>query len=84
MTIEPYNYNDVPSGRTDTLTQALDRCERLEKQLKIATEKLKTTINLACPYGKSLNDMFDSMKTIQKECGIALQQIKDLENEKTI
>ena len=41
MTIEPYNYNDVPSGRTDTLTQALDRCERLEKQLKIAVEALE-------------------------------------------
>lgn len=84
MTIEPYNYNDVPSGRTDTLTQALDRCERLEKQLKITTEALKTAINLACPYGLSLNDMFDNMKTIQKKCGIALQQTKDLEDEKTI
>lgn len=51
----------------------------LEKQLKIAIEELKTAINLACPYGKSLNDMFDSMKTIQKKCGIALQQIKELE-----
>lgn len=36
MTIEPYNYNDEPSGRSETLVQALDRCERLEKQLKIA------------------------------------------------
>lgn len=36
MTIEPYNYNDEPSGRTETLVQALERCERLEKQLKIA------------------------------------------------
>lgn len=32
MTIEPYNYNDEPSGRSETLVQALDRCERLEKQ----------------------------------------------------
>lgn len=36
MTIEPYNYNDEPSGRTDTLIQALEKIERLEKQLKIA------------------------------------------------
>ena len=33
MTIEPYNYNDEPSGRSETLVQALERCERLEKQL---------------------------------------------------
>lgn len=36
MTIEPYNYNDELSGRSETLTQALDKCERLEKQLEIA------------------------------------------------
>ena len=41
MTIERYNYNDEPSGRTETLVQALDRCERLEKQLKIAVEALE-------------------------------------------
>lgn len=35
MTIERYNYNDEPSGRSETLVQALDRCERLEKKLKI-------------------------------------------------
>lgn len=36
MTIERYNYNDEPSGRSETLVHALERCERLEKQLKIA------------------------------------------------
>jgi len=41
MTIEPYNYNDEPSGRTDTLIQALEKIERLEKQLEIAVEALK-------------------------------------------
>lgn len=41
MTIEPYNYNDEPSGRTDTLVQALERCERLEKQLAMAETILK-------------------------------------------
>ena len=39
--IEPYNYNDEPSGRSETLVQALDKCERLEKQLKIAVEALE-------------------------------------------
>lgn len=39
--IEPYNYNDEPSGRVDTLAIALDKCERLEKQLKIAVEALE-------------------------------------------
>jgi hypothetical protein len=38
--IEPYNYNDEPSGRTDTLIQALDKIERLEKQLKIVKKYL--------------------------------------------
>lgn len=41
MTIESYNYNDEPSDRADTLAMALDKCERLEKQLKIAVEALK-------------------------------------------
>ena len=41
MTIEPYNYNDEPSGRSETLVQSLERCERLEKQLNIAVEALE-------------------------------------------
>ena len=41
MTIERYNYNDEPSGRSETLVQALERCERLEKQLNIAVEALE-------------------------------------------
>ena len=45
MTIERYNYNDEPSGRSETLVQALDRCERLEKQLKIAVEAIKAVLH---------------------------------------
>ena len=41
MTIELYNYNDEPSGRSETLMQALERCERLEKQLNIAIKALE-------------------------------------------
>lgn len=42
MTIEPYNYNDEPSGRSETLVLALEKIERLEKQLEIAMCTLET------------------------------------------
>lgn len=57
MTIEPYNYNDEPSGRVDTLAMALDKCERLEKQLKIALRGLNFII--AQSYGKDKSHGFD-------------------------
>jgi len=41
MTIEPYNYNDEPSGRSETLVQALEKIERLEKQLEVAETILR-------------------------------------------
>lgn len=47
--IEPYNYNDEPSGRVDTLAMALDKCERLEKQLKETKSAISSALNfLAC------------------------------------
>lgn len=70
MTIEPYNYNDEPSGRSETLVQALERCERLEKQLKIAVEALDLYKNLRGD-GTLIN-----YESIAKQ---ALQQIKELE-----
>lgn len=39
--IEPYNYNDEPSGRSETLIQALDKIERLQKQLNMAEAILR-------------------------------------------
>lgn len=45
MTIERYNYNDEPSGRSETLVQALERCERLEKENKELKEKIKELKN---------------------------------------
>lgn len=39
--IEPYNYNDEPSGRSETLVQALEKIERLEKQLMVAVITLQ-------------------------------------------
>lgn len=41
MPLEENTYDEIPSGRTDTLVQAIERIERLEKQLKIAVEALK-------------------------------------------
>ena len=41
MTIEPYNYNDEHSGRSETLVQALDKIERLQKQLEVAETILR-------------------------------------------
>ncbi len=55
--IEPYNYNDEPSGRSETLIQALDKCERLEKQLEVAENAIEyarrrceNCINGVCRY----------------------------------
>ena len=70
MTIEPYNYNDEPSGRSETLVQALDRCERLEKQLKIATEALDLYKNLRGD---------GTLKNYESIAVKALKQIKELE-----
>lgn len=72
MTIEPYNYNDEPSGRSETLVQALDRCERLEKQLKIAVEALKEYADIS----KWDIDTFCGDFGVAEE---ALEQIKELE-----
>ena len=83
MTIEPYNYNDEPSGRTDTLVQALERCERLEKQLKIAVEQLKDTYIICFRNKDTLlhTPEHNIIGGIERDCAIALQQIKELENE---
>lgn len=68
--IDKYNYNDEPSGRVDTLAMALDKCERLEKQLKIAVEEMsKITLAVNMP---SRHDMFCIVQN-------ALKQIKELE-----
>lgn len=39
--LEEYTYNEIPSGRTDTLVKALEKIEKLEKQLAIAVEVLE-------------------------------------------
>ena len=39
--LQDYTYEEQESGRTDTLIQALEKIERLEKQLNIAVEALE-------------------------------------------
>ena len=75
--IEPYNYNDEPSGRADTLAMALDKCERLEKQLSVAKEALK---------GIEKNGTDSAIQTITTLCvnnwlwaHKALKEIEELE-----
>ena len=70
MTIERYNYNDEPSGRSETLVQALERCERLEKQLNIAVEALDLYKNLRCD---------GTLKNYESVAIKALNKIKELD-----
>lgn len=63
--LDEYNYNEQPSGRVDTLVQAVDRIERLEKQLEVAVKYLKKLTH----------------KEDWRLAREALQQIKELENE---
>lgn len=44
--LDKYNYTETESGRTDTLVQALDKIERLEKQLNKQGEQFLTMIDL--------------------------------------
>lgn len=72
MTIEPYNYNDEPSGRTDTLIQAIEKIERLEKQLKIAKAVIYSVL-----HDKFINENADT-GLVMYITG-AYQKIKELE-----
>ena len=74
MTIEPYNYNDEPSGRSETLIQALEKMERLEKQLNIAVEALEF-------YEKPLSSFHPEYNIAQhqKKAVEALAKIKKLD-----
>lgn len=61
-----------------------DEIQRLQKQLDIAVKAIKKGINLAYPYfpyKTFKQDAFYCLKKIQKELGIALQQIKELESD---
>ena len=82
MTIEPYNYNDEPSGRSETLVQALDRCERLEKQLKIAAQALdEVAIYMTCDEVeiREINPDFCADQAALDAVNEAKAKIKELE-----
>lgn len=64
--IERYNYNEEPSGRSETLVQALDRCERLEKQYDRAKWWLNEIVK---------NHRFTPISTAEK----ALKDLEELE-----
>ena len=67
-------YNDELSGRSETLVQALERCERLEKQLNIAAEALEF-------YEKPLSSFHHEYNIAQhhKKAAEALAKIKELD-----
>ena len=77
--IERYNYNDEPSGRTDTLVQALDKIERLEKQLKIAVEALETIEKKSDKFDDSWS-IQEQLDYIKAEAQSRLYQINQLNN----
>lgn len=72
MTIEPYNYNDEPSGRSETLIQALEKIERLETQLEIAKAVIYSVL-----HDKFINENADA-GLVMYITG-AYQKIKELE-----
>ena len=80
MPLEENTYDEIPSGRVDTLVQAIERIERLEKQLKIAVEQLKDTY-VTCFRNKDTllhTPEHNIIGGIERDCAIALQQIEEL------
>lgn len=58
-----------------------DKCERLEKQLEIAVEQLKDTYVICFRNKDTLlhTPEHNIIGGIERDCAIALQQIKELE-----
>lgn len=58
-----------------------DKCERLEKQLKIAVEQLKDTYVICFRNKDTLlhTPEHNIIGGIERDCAIALKQIKELE-----
>lgn len=71
--LQDYTYEEQESGRSETLVQALERCERLEKQLNIAVEALEF-------YEKPLTSFHPEYNIAQhhKKAVEALAKIKEL------
>lgn len=79
--LDEYNYDEVESGRSETLVKALDKIEVLEKQLNIAIHCLKryadednwTTFNDNCVFAEIFLDDFDGYSRAQTA-------LEDIEN----
>ena len=69
--LQDYTYEEQESGRTDTLIQALEKIERLEKQLNIAVEALEF-------YEKPLSSFYSEYNIAQhhKKAAEALIKIR--------
>lgn len=65
--LEEYTYEEQESGRTETLIQALEKIERLEKQLEIAIKALETA------------HTYPSSTSLKEWCEQKIKQIKELE-----
>ena len=72
--LQDYTYEEQESGRTDTLIQALEKIERLEKQLNIAVEALEF-------YEKPLSSFHPEYNIAQhhKKAAETLVKIKKLD-----
>ena len=72
--LQDYTYEEQESGRSETLVRALERCERLEKQLNIAVEALEF-------YKKPLSIFHPEYNIAQhhKKAAETLVKIKELD-----
>lgn len=82
MPLEEYTYEEQESGRSDTLVKAIERIEKLEKQLRIATEALKNLTNSdnwSVEQVDGEHVFCFNMKYPWRFTGEALKKIKELE-----
>ena len=72
--LQDYTYEEQESGRSETLIQALEKIERLEKQLNIAVEALEF-------YEKPLSSFHPEYNIAQhhKKSAETLVKIKELD-----
>lgn len=72
MTIEPYNYNEDPSGRSDTPVQALERCKiTLEKtilgELCVTCYKRRNNQFVYRMIAKNKKELVEEIKQAQRK-----------------
>lgn len=60
--LEEYNYNEKPSGRTDTLIQALDKLEKMKQALELAKGFYGYCMNNCYPVAMSSDFQEDYKK----------------------